>query len=267
MSRLVLASWNINSVRIRLPLIKQFLDAENPDILCLQETKTEDGTFPHDAIRDLGFAHVLFAGQKSYNGVAILSKLPLGNPQITPMIGRDDKRHIGAQLPDGTWLHNFYVPAGGDIPDPKENPKFDHKLQFVDAMTEWSKSLGTTPEATIICGDFNIAPMEQDVWSSKQLQKVVSHTPIERAKLKALQDSQRWIDSHRLHVPEDQKLYSWWSYRSPNWEASDRGRRLDHLWLTPNQKDRLVSTRIHKAARGWEGPSDHVPIVTELKLA
>jgi exodeoxyribonuclease-3 len=265
MSKLTIASWNINSVRIRLPLIQQFLAEHQPDILCLQETKTEDGTFPLEGLRAFGFEHILFAGQKSYNGVAILSKLPLSNPQITPMCGFDDKRHIGAQLPDGTWLHNFYIPAGGDEPDPAINPKFDHKLKFVDAMTAWSKEQKNT--STIICGDFNIAPLEHDVWSSKQLRNVVSHTAIEREKLNALKDTIGWIDTHREHVPANEKLYSWWSYRNRDWNASDRGRRLDHLWITPNQKDRLIGTHIHRPARGWESPSDHVPIITELKLS
>lgn len=264
---LTIASWNINSVRLRIPIIQRFAAQWQPDVLCLQETKTMDETFPGDALRAMGFEHQWFVGQKSYNGVAILSKVPLMHRTNTPMIGRDDKRHIAAQLPDGTWLHNFYVPAGGDEPDPAVNPKFDHKLRFVEAMTDWAKTLGNKPDATIILGDLNIAPLEHDVWSSKQLQKVVSHTPVEREKLEAFRATQGWLDAHRHFVPESEKLYSWWSYRSPNWETSDRGRRLDHIWMTPNQKGRLKSAEIVKEARRWDVPSDHVPILVRLETA
>ncbi len=263
---LTIASWNINSVRLRLPLVKRFTEEAQPDVLCLQETKTMDETFPADALREMGYAHQWFVGQKSYNGVCILSKVPLKNQSATPMIGRDDKRHIAAQLPDGTWLHNFYVPAGGDEPDTALNPKFDHKLRFVEAMTDWAKGLGANPEPTIILGDLNIAPLEHDVWSSKQLRNVVSHTAVERGLLEDFRASQHWLDAHRHFTPETEKLYSWWSYRSPNWETADRGRRLDHLWLTPGLKPRLKNARILKEARKWESPSDHVPILIQLEM-
>jgi exodeoxyribonuclease III len=257
-----LASWNINSVRIRLDLVQAFVAAEQPDVLCLQETKTQDEHFPAEELRAMGFVHQAIAGQKSYNGVAILSKLPLTNITITPMCGHDDKRHIGAQLPDGMWIHNFYIPAGGDIPDPIENPKFDHKLRFVDALHAWSAT--QKGMRTAIMGDFNIAPLEHDVWSSKQLRNVVSHTPIEREKLTAMQATIGWVDSHRQHVPTDQKLYSWWSYRNRDWAASDRGRRLDHIWLSPELAPALRTSGIARSLRAHESPSDHVPIWVTL---
>src|SRR5690349_180620 len=116
-----IVTWNINSVRLRLPLLKKLVEKEKPDIVCLQETKVMDELFPLDGIKALGFKHVQFSGQKSYNGVAILSKVKLDNTNCMSVAKSDHKRHICVTLPDGTALHNFYVPAGGDIPDPKQN--------------------------------------------------------------------------------------------------------------------------------------------------
>ena len=260
-----IATWNINSIRIREALLNRFVSAYTPDVLCLQETKVDDPLFPHGLVRTLGYKHVVFSGEKSYNGVAILSKLPLKHLATTDMIGNGQKRHIAAELPDGTQIHNFYVPAGGDIPDPEANPKFDEKLRFVDAMTDWSKQEVKQQHRIVIVGDFNIAPLEHDVWSSRQLRDVVSHTPIERAKLtELLQQSGGWVDAMRSLTPHDQKLYSWWSYRNRDWNASDRGRRLDHIWLTPALKENLKAGTIAREVRGYDSPSDHVPVIVEL---
>jgi exodeoxyribonuclease III len=260
---MLIASWNINSVRLRMPLVQRFV-AEHPvDILCLQETKTPDEHFPADALKALGYTHQLFRGEKGYNGVAILSRIPLTSLGHTNHGQKQDCRHIAAKLPDGTELHNFYIPAGGDIPDPVLNPKFAHKLQFVDDITAWSKTRGTKAP-TIILGDFNIAPLEHDVWSSRQLKDVVSHTAFERDKLNAFLKAGDWVDTHRHFTPDSEKLYSWWSYRAKDWLASNRGRRLDHLWVSRNLKDRLKQTQIIQTARGWDKPSDHVPIITRF---
>lgn len=255
-------SWNINSVRLRLDLVKQVHDEFQPDILCLQETKAQDSDFPLDDIKAIGFEHVAFRGEKSYNGVAILSKKPLSNISHHPFGGKDDTRHITASLPDGIRIHNFYVPAGGDEPDPDINPKYAHKLRFVEDMTHYFKTNDT--RQTIIVGDMNIAPLEHDVWSHKQLLKVVSHTPEEISRMEALRNSVSWIDTHRHFVPSDEKLYSWWSYRNRDWKKSNRGRRLDHIWITPDLKNRLVETSIARHARDWVKPSDHVPIIADI---
>lgn len=261
-----IATWNINSVRIRGSLLKQFVATAQPDILCLQETKVTDDLFPMDELRGLGFPHICFTGQKSYNGVAILSKFPLADVEMYDMIGNGHKRHIAATLPGKIRLHNFYVPAGGDIPDPDVNIKFKEKLAFVDSMADWSKDLKTSQHQTVIVGDFNIAPLEHDVWSHKQMLKVVSHTPIEVEKMIKLREAANWADSARCFTPEDQKLYSWWSYRNRDWKKSDRGRRLDHIWTTPGLKSSLESCITFRDARDWLGPSDHVPVITTLSL-
>lgn len=258
------ASWNINSVRLRLPLIQQFIRAFPVDILCLQETKVQDELFPTKELNNIGFSEVIFRGEKSYNGVAILSRIPLTEISQESFGGNGQSRHIGAALPNGTELHNFYIPAGGDIPDPEANPKFAHKLQFLDDITAWSAARNSDRPA-IIVGDFNIAPLEHDVWSSKQLRNVVSHTDIERTKLNDLKISGQWTDTHRYFTPENEKLYSWWSYRARDWAASDRGRRLDHIWVSPALQSQLKSVATVKEARGWEKPSDHVPVITEFR--
>jgi exodeoxyribonuclease-3 len=260
-----IATWNVNSLRIREPLLAKFVHAHKPDVLCLQETKVDDPLFPHGLVRGLGFKHVVFTGEKSYNGVAILSKTPLKQLATFDMIGNGQKRHIAAQLENGIHVHNFYVPAGGDIPDPAQNAKFDEKLRFVDAMRDWSQQEVKKNHRVVIVGDFNIAPLEHDVWSSRQLRDVVSHTPIERDSLQELLAlSGGWTDCLRALTPHDQKLYSWWSYRNRDWAASDRGRRLDHIWMTPALASSLKSGSIIREARGFDNPSDHVPVLVEL---
>jgi len=260
-----IATWNVNSVRIREAMLSRFVTEHRPDILCLQETKVEDQHFPHELIARLGYRHVIFTGEKSYNGVAILSKIPLKLHSTYDMISNGHKRHIAAELPDGTMIHNFYVPAGGDIPDPELNKKFDEKLRFVDAMRDWAAQELKVHHKVIVVGDLNIAPLEHDVWSTKQLRKVVSHTPIERDKFAEAMRAGNWVDAMRELVPHEQKLYSWWSYRNRDWNASDRGRRLDHIWLSPSLKPKLKSGLILRDARGFDNPSDHVPVMVELR--
>jgi len=259
-----IATWNINSVRLRLNLIEKLNRQEKIDVLCLQETKVTDDLFPCDALYSMGFKYQHFAGMKSYNGVAILSKLPLENKRVKNWCSKKDCRHIYASIPNKTEIHCIYIPAGGDIPDPKENPKFEHKLNFLDETSNWWKTR-KSPKDQILLGDMNIAPLEHDVWSHKQLIDVVSHTPIEIEKLEKLQSSKKWIDSIRNFVPEDKKLYSWWSYRARDWKKSNRGRRLDHIWITPSLKNNLKNYKIISDARSWKPkPSDHVPVILEI---
>jgi exodeoxyribonuclease-3 len=283
-----LVSWNINSLRLRLPLLRKFVELANPDVICLQEIKVSDPEFPLLEVKSLGFDFVEFSGEKSYNGVAILSKFPLTEIKKIDICNYGHKRHISAVV-KGVELHNFYVPAGGDIPDVALNDKFDHKLKFVDWMTEHftsmrdlvldetgspylggsSRCVSTTKgvqKKIIILGDMNIAPLEHDVWSHKQLIKIVSHTPIEVEKMTRLQESLNWIDTHRHFVDPSEKLYSWWSYRAKDPLGADKGRRLDHIWATPNLKSNLKSMKIYRDFRSENQPSDHVPIETTFSL-
>ena len=260
-----IATWNINSVRIRLHLVETLVREAAPDILCLQETKAQDADFPADALRALGFTHVECSGMKGYNGVAILSRVPLERIERRDWCQRNDARHISARLPDGTELHNFYVPAGGDVPDPAENDKFAHKLQFLDEVTAWFPATRRSEQPMILVGDLNIAPRETDVWSHKQLLKVVSHTPVEVERLDGMLAAGGWIDAVRHVIPPEEKLYSWWSYRARDWSASDRGRRLDHIWVTPPLAPRIGDAAVLRDARGWDRASDHAPVFLDLK--
>ena len=263
-----IATWYINSLRLRLGLIGKVVDALNPDILCLQETKVPDELFPAEGVAALGFEHVLFKGMKGYNGVAILSRVPLLTQDIAPdWCEKGDCRHLAAlaQLPGGPIeINNFYVPAGGDVPDREANPKFGHKLDFVSEATQWFAARSGL-RRTVLVGDLNIAPMEHDVWSHKQLLDIVSHTPVETEGLNAWRNA-GFIDAVRHFVPDDQKLYTWWSYRNRDWRASNRGRRLDHIWTTPDLRAGLKGYEILQDARDWVQTSDHVPVCLEVAV-
>ena len=264
-----IATWNINSVRLRWPLLAALDAALQPDVLCLQETKCPDELFPRAEIEGLGFPHIAVRGMKGYNGVAILSRRPIEVLADTPdWCGKGDCRHLAVTLdaPGGPIeLHDFYVPAGGDVADREANPKFAHKLDFVSEATAWSAPRAKAARRVML-GDLNIAPLEHDVWSHKELLDVVSHTPIEVEALNNWMARGEWQDAVRHFVPHDQKLYSWWSYRARDWEASDRGRRLDHIWVSDDLLGKLKEHAILKPARGWEKASDHVPVMIELGL-
>jgi len=264
-----IATWNINSVRLRMPLVAQFLEDHAPDVLMLQETKCRDSQFPASDFNALGYTHHAINGQKGYHGVAVVSKHPLRQIGARDFCNAGHARHVAVELDVGgapLRLHNFYVPAGGDEPDREINPKFGHKLDFLDEMAVWTKAEGVAKGRAILAGDLNIAPLEHDVWSHKALLKVVSHTPVEVDKLAKVFAAGEWVDALRRFVPDDQKLYTWWSYRAADWAASDRGRRLDHVWVSPELGGGLQRMEILRAARGWERPSDHVPAIVELSL-
>src|ERR1700678_981759 len=195
-----LTTWNINSVRFRIDLVAKFIKAIRPDVLCLQETKCPDDAFQRKRFKRLGYDHVALNGQKCYHGVVVVSRLPFESFNIQSFCGKTDCRHVSAVfgeragLRDPITVHNFYFPAGGDIPDPAINPKFDHKLSFLDEMREAEILRPAPSERAILVGDLNVAPLEHDVWSHKQLLKVVSHTPIECEKLTAVQRAGAWFD-------------------------------------------------------------------------
>jgi exodeoxyribonuclease-3 len=262
-----LATWNINSVRLRAGLVERYLASHQPDVLCLQEIKCMNDQFPGKFFRNLGYEHQAVHGQKGYHGVAILSKRPLQEVYSLDYCEMGDTRHIAAHLDIGgtkTCLHNFYVPAGGDEPDPVANPKFAHKLQFIDEMKTLKARTGDIP--SILVGDLNIAPYENDVWSHRQLLKIVSHTPVETEGLLEVLNRGEWVDLMRQHVPMEEKLFTWWSYRSRDWTQNNRGRRLDHIWSDAGISQKLVNIEVLNDARSWEKPSDHVPVLATFDL-
>ncbi len=263
MSAVRICSWNVNSVRARLPLVERLVAERAPDILCLQEIKVETQAFPHAALQALGFAHRAVFGQRGHHGVAILSRIPLEEIDTIDWCAKGDARHVSVRLPGGVRLHDFYVPAGGDVPDPVANPRFAHKLAFLDEMIAWARKL---EEPSIALGDFNVAPLACDVWNHRALLDVVSHTPAETERLERLRDAHDWFDAVRAVFAPPRPVFTWWSYRARDWRASNRGRRLDHVWLSPTLAPALKGVEILEDARGWERPSDHVPVIVDLDL-
>mgnify|MGYP001814018120 CR=1 FL=1 len=258
-----LATWNIISVRLRADLVLKLLAEETPDVLCLQECKSPVDKMPLDVFAQAGYSHVVARGQKGYNGVAILSKIPMEDAGSEDFASLGHARHIAGKLENGVTVHNFYVPAGGDVADRAVTEKFGQKLDYLTEMRDWFHK--DRPEKSILVGDLNIAPREDDVWDHKKLLKVVSHTPIEVEHLAQTQDAGAWVDVTRRDIPEG-RLYSWWSYRAADWDAADKGRRLDHIWATSDIAEAGHGSRVLRAARGWEKPSDHAPVFADFDL-
>lgn len=261
-----IVTWNINSVRLRLPLLASISKVLNPDVFCLQETKVRDELFPEEEIRMMGYEHQYFWGEKSYNGVAILSKVPFKKREHRFWAEEAQTRHLSVELPNGIELHNFYVPAGGDIPDPEINKSYAYKLNFIEDMIAWFSHHRTAKEPMILLGDLNIAPLEHDVWSHRQLRNVVSHTEPEIARFNQFMETCSWVDVPREFVSSDEKLYSWWSYRNRDWKKSNRGRRLDHILMTPELQRFLSQSQMMVEARDFDKPSDHVPVIVDLSI-
>jgi exodeoxyribonuclease III len=270
--QITVTTWNINSVRFRIDLVAKFIKAVRPDVLCLQETKCPDDSFPRKRFTRLGYEHIALNGQRGHHGVVIVSRLPFEATAIRDFCARGDCRDISivlgerAGLKNPITLHNLYVPAGGDVPDPAVNAKFAHKLAFLDEMQACERLRPKTGERAIVVGDLNVAPLPCDVWSHKQLLSVVSHTPIECEKLIGVQKAGGWIDAVRVAVPEPTRLYTWWSYRSPDWTKSNKGRRLDHIWTSATLADRVSAVAVAKDYRSAKRPSDHVPVTATLEL-
>ena len=259
------ATWNINSVRLRIEQVKRVLAEQLPDVLCLQEIKCQESQFPAAALAELGYVHQAVHGQKGYHGVATVSRIPMREFSRHDWQDNGEARHVGVELlgpGKGMVLENVYIPAGGDVADREVNPKFGQKLDFLGRMTRWADALD---RPTLIVGDFNVAPLECDVYDHKALLKVVSHTPVEVETLGRFRDAHGWVDLGREFIPAPERNYSWWSYRS-FWRQKDHGRRLDHMWASPDLAAQAQSHRFVEETRRWDSPSDHVPLVTEFDL-
>ncbi|MBA3811774.1 MAG: exodeoxyribonuclease III [Caulobacteraceae bacterium] len=264
-----IASWNINSVRLRAEQVARFVREAEPDVLCLQEIKCQEAEFPVEAFAAAGLLHIRISGQKGWHGVAIASRLPLEDAPSLAVCREGHARCVSA-IVAGVEIQNFYIPAGGDLPDRAANPKFDHKLDFFARLT--GEMARRDPKAAlVIAGDLNVAPGENDVWNHKFMSKVVSHTPVEVEAMAALKASLDFIDLAREATPEPEKLFSWWSYRAADFRASNRGLRLDHIWITPGLRDAAFqagkpSARVHDYVRAWDRPSDHAPVTVDLAV-
>ncbi len=264
--RLRIASWNINSVRIRADQVARFVAEQAVDVVALQEIKCREAEFPRAAFEAAGLPHMAIAGQKGWHGVAIASRFPL-RPAPPLRVCREGHARCVSVKVEGLEIHNLYVPAGGDTPDRGANPKFDHKLDFLEKLTV-AMTARAADEAIVVLGDLNVAPGEHDVWNHRFMSKVVSHTPIEVEAMAALKASLGFVDLAREATPEPEKLFSWWSYRAADFRASNRGLRLDHVWASSGAAGRWIAraARVHDAARGWPRPSDHAPVTADFDL-
>ena len=262
-----ISTWNINSVRLRAPNVQQFLKSEAPDVLCLQEIKCQTGEFPAKAFNEVGYTHHQVLGQGGgHHGVAIVSRHPIESLEPQSLC-REGHARVQAARIEGFEIHNIYLPAGGDVPDPDENDKFAHKLDFLASMARDYSGLASDASPRLLVGDLNVAPHENDVWSHKQLLKIVSHTPVETESLEKARKAGGFFDVARERHDDDQKLYTWWSYRAKDWAASNRGRRLDHIWANDTAMGLvdLDSYSIHLEWRGGWKPSDHAPVSTSFE--
>lgn len=254
-------SWNINSVRRRIDQLIRVIDLYEPDIICLQELKADEGVVPLDVLSDAGFTHHAVAAQPGYNGVAIASRHQLTDVTRFTWAERDDARHVFARVRDTQiGIHCVYVPAGGDVPDRDKNPKFDFKLRFLDALADHFAGSYGFRDPMILAGDLNVAPLPADVWDHVKLRNIITHTEIEIAALERVKRSLNWIDTQREVSGDDDPVFTWWSYRAADWEKVNKGRRLDHIWVTPGLKDAIADVEVLTAVRHWSPPSDHAPV-------
>ncbi len=259
---LTIATWNINSIRLRMPIVEQFLKAHQPDILCLQETKCPNDLFPHAPLEALGYRHIAYPRPEGLSrGRDPFTPAHRGNRGTARLL---QHRRQPSPLGDLHRRRQAYSPAqllcacGGDEPDRTINPKFGHKLDFLEEM----KLLNADADAgisSILVGDLNIAPLEHDVWSHKQLLKIVSHTPVETEGMLAMMTGGNWVDLMRQHTPEPTKLYTWWSYRAQDWANRRPWPRLDHIWSSADLAPHLTDMQILREARGWERPRTTSP--------
>lgn len=258
-----IATWNVNSIRTRLHQLLPWLKERAPDIVLLQELKTLNDGFPYMEIEELGY-NVKAHGQKTYNGVAILSKFPLEDVKTT-LPGEDtdlEARYIEAVacLKDSAIrVASIYVP-NGQSPD---SEKFQYKMRFLERLRAHAETLRSYDEVLVLGADYNVAPYPIDVYDPKSLDGTTCYHPEERKRLRSiLHDG--FYDAFRLLHPDRQE-FSWWDYRSGGFE-NGKGMRIDHLLLSPQAADKLTECRIDSDIRGQERPSDHAPVVCSLQL-
>ncbi len=266
MAPLTVATWNINSVRLRVDQAVKFCAMADVDVLCLQEIKCKAQQFPKGPFKEAGYDHFKMAGQNGMHGVAFVSRVPI-EVAPEPDFCRHGHARVATGIVRGVEFHCYYVPAGGDVPDPDVNAKFAHKLDFTARMAAHfgAERARLDAQPIIITGDLNIAPGEHDVWSHKQLLDVVCHTPVEVDALNAIKTAGGFTDVSRALVPEPEPVFTWWSYRAKDWRKSNRGRRLDHIWVSSPLAGQVAKSApdTHKVwddVRDWPQPSDHAPV-------
>jgi len=253
-----IATWNVNSLRVRLPHVLQWLESEQPEVLALQETKLTDKNFPVEEINNAGY-HVSFSGQKTYNGVATLSKTEALNV-ITDFPGFDDpQRRILCVTIDNVAVLNLYIPNGAEV----DSEKYHYKLKWLSHLQKFTESLVNKYENVILLGDFNIAPEDRDVHDPVAWQGKILVSQPERDAFQLLLN-QSLIDCFRI-FEQQENSFSWWDYRAAGF-ARDRGLRIDHILSTDTLADLCTACRIDKTPRGLERPSDHTPVIADFDI-
>jgi exodeoxyribonuclease-3 len=251
-----IATWNVNSLRVRLPHVLRWLDEQRPDVLALQETKTEDRNFPVGEFEAAGY-HTAFSGQPTYNGVALLSRDPLDVfATALPEFDDPQKRVLAARAGELAIL-DLYVPNGQSL----ESDKYRYKLEWLAQLELWLGSLLKEYPQLVVLGDFNIAPEDRDVhdpaaWTDQVLVSEPERAAFQRLLGRGLQDSFRLHESGGGH-------YSWWDYRAAGFQRN-QGLRIDHILLSLPLAERCASAQIDRIPRTWERPSDHTPVMVEL---
>lgn len=253
-----LATWNVNSLKVRLPQVLDWVGKNGPEVLCLQETKLEDSNFPEQAIRDAGY-EALYSGQKTYNGVAILARDP-GGEIVTSIPGFDDaqKRVLAATI-EGVRVICVYVPNGESV----ASEKYQYKLKWLSALNGWLRNeLGRFPRVAVL-GDFNIAPDERDVYDPALWEGQVLFSLPERGAFRSLLDL-GLKDTFRL-FEQPEKSFTWWDYRMNSFRRK-MGLRIDHILLSDELANACMACSIDVEPRRSERPSDHAPVIAEVKL-
>lgn len=266
MTKLSVVTWNVNSIKSRMHQVVPWLEQTSPDVVLLQELKCVDEAFPYMEIESLGY-NVATHGQKTYNGVAILSKHPLddiqkGMPDFTDEQSRYIEAVIMPRGAEACRVASVYVPNGNEV----GSEKFAYKLRFFEHLHQHLAGLLAYSECTIIGGDYNVAPQDADVYDAQKLHGTVCFHPDERAAFRRIEHL-GYADAFRLQHPSSggDEVFSWWDYRGGSFEAG-KGMRIDHLMLSPQAADRLVACRIERDLRGQEKPSDHVPVRGDFEL-
>ncbi|MDM7921265.1 MAG: exodeoxyribonuclease III [Pyrinomonadaceae bacterium] len=254
-----IATWNVNSINARMEHLLDWLERAGPDVVCLQETKCIDDNFPYQAIHDAGY-HTSFYGQKSYNGVAILSKHDIDDVQKNFPDDDDEspKRLIAATI-KGIRIVNTYIPNGTEL----GTDKFTFKLDWLMRLRRFFDETCSLDSDVLLCGDFNVAPDELDVWSVPAWEGKLHFTKTERA---AMYHVKQWgfEDVFRRHHP-DAHEFSWWNYREGAWQRN-RGLRIDHIWTSPSLAAKCTDCWIDRSTRSLEKPSDHAPVIAEFAI-
>lgn len=255
-----IATWNVNSIAIRLEQVLDWLKTNDTDVLCLQETKCVDERFPLEPINNFGY-NAAFFGQKSYNGVAILSKHEITDVQKNfPGVEDDDepKRMIAATI-QNIRVVNTYIPNGTEL----WSDKFTFKLDWLQKLRKFFDETCDREGNVLLCGDFNVAPDERDVWNPAFWEGKLHFSKPERA---AMEHVKKWgfVDVFRK-INGDEKIYSWWNYREGAF-PKNQGLRIDHIWTSPKLAEKCINCWVDKTPRGWERPSDHAPVVAEFKM-